>query len=975
MTARPLPPWRLPLPQSLRLERERAWSAWEEAACRAGERVPRDPDFRRVLAAVLVASPFVAEALAREPALLTRLLSTGDLLRDYARGELAARAAAAAAGARDEPALMSALRRLRRYEMVRIAWRDLAGWAPLEEVFADLSELADGCIEAALAALERLGRREHGTPRRRDGRPMRAVVLGLGKLGGRELNFSSDVDLLVTYPEEGRVRGGRRETHEEHFARLARGLARVLGETTAEGFVFRTDLRLRPFGTSGPLALSFDALEEYYQAHGRDWERYALVRARPVAGDLEAGAALLGRLAPFVYRRYLDYGAFESLRELKAMIEREVARRAMQDDIKRGPGGIREIEFIVQTFQVVRGGREPALRRRAVLEALEAVAAAGHLPGDAAAELADAYRFLRRLEHRLQAVRDAQTHRLPATEVERARIAYAMGQRGWGALEAEIARVRTAVERHFEAVFRPPRRGREPEPGPEARLAAVWEGRTSADAALAVLTEAGYRDPEGVWRRLCAAREGAAFRLAGERGARLLERLVPRALALAAHAPRPEAALARTLEVLEAIAGRTAYLALLDEHPPALAELVRLCGASPWVAALLARHPLLLDELLDARALLEPLRGERLREALAAQLEGADPEDTESVLEALRHFKDGAVLRVAAADLDGRLDVAEVGEALTEIAEAVLERALAAARAHLERRHGPPLCGAGRRRREAGFAAIGYGKLGGRELSYTSDLDLVFLHDSAGGREATRGPRRIHNQEYFARLGQRLIHLLTAQTLSGSLYAVDVRLRPQGGAGLLVSGLDAFAAYQREEAWTWEHQALVRARPVAGAPAVAEGFRRIRHEVLTRARDPEALRREVAAMRARMRRELDRAPPGRVHLKHGRGGIVDVEFMVQYAVLRWAGAHPSLTGHTGTLPLIEALAEAGVVGADEVDVLRRGYRACLAKVQRLTLEGEDPVVDAGVLADERGAVAALWRAWMEAGDEGGAEQR
>ncbi len=978
MVQYPLPPWRLPVPQALRAEHERAWSAWEAAAREAGARLPRDPDFRRVMGAVLTASPFVAEALTRHPRLLGELLARGDLHRGYAPGELVARAAAAAAAARDEAALMSALRRLRRREMVRIAWRDLAGWAPLAEVLRDLSELADACIEAALGALERLGRREHGRPRHADGRPMRAVVLGLGKLGGCELNFSSDVDLLVAYPEEGRVRGGRRETHEEYFAWLARALARVLGEVTAEGFVFRVDLRLRPFGASGPLALSFDALEAYYQTHGRDWERYALVRARPVAGDLEAGGALIARLAPFVYRRYLDYGAFESLRELKALIAREVARRAMQDDIKRGPGGIREIEFIVQTFQVVRGGREPALRVRAVLDAMEAVAAAGHLPRETAAELAAAYRFLRRLENRLQAARDAQTHRLPAAPVEQARIAYAMGWPAWGALEAEIARVRAAVEGHFAAVFRPARAaaGAGGDEGLAARLAAAWEGRTPADAARAVLMEAGYRDPDAVWRRLRATREGAAFRLAGARGARLLDRLVPRVLALAARARRPEAALARGLEVLEAVAGRTAYLALLDEHPPALAELVRLCGASPWVAALLARHPLLLDELLDARALVAPLRGACLREALEAQLEGVDPEDTEAVLDVLRHFKDSHVLRVAAADLDGRLDVAEVGEALTEVAEAVVDHALAVARAHLLRRHGPPLCGGGRRRREAGFAVIGYGKLGGRELSYGSDLDLVFLHDSAGGREATRGPRRIHNQEFFARLGQRLIHLLTAQTLSGSLYAVDVRLRPQGGAGLLVSGLEAFAAYQREEAWTWEHQALVRARPVAGDEAVRAGFARIRREILTRSRDPARLRAEVAGMRARMRRELDRAPFGRVHLKHGPGGVVDVEFMVQYAVLRWADAHPTLTAHTGTLPLIEALADAGVIAAGEAETLRLGYRACLARLQRLTLEGEAPVVDAGDLAEEREAVARLWRAWMEAGaaDGGGKKQ-
>jgi [glutamine synthetase] adenylyltransferase / [glutamine synthetase]-adenylyl-L-tyrosine phosphorylase len=949
------------LPEPLRDGVTRHWEALREAAAAEDLRLPQDEAFGTSFARVWAASEFVARSCSREPRMLVGLIESGDLARPYGAGELPARIQGELAAAPAAGGLEVALRRVRRREMVRIAWRDLAGWAPLEETLGELTDLAEACLEAALRRLDAAQREKVGSPRSRGGEPQSLVVIGMGKLGARELNFSSDIDLIFAYPEEGQTDGARPLSNEEYFARLGRALIQALNTTTSEGFVFRVDMRLRPYGDSGPLAMSFDAMEDYYQVQGREWERYAMIKARPVAGERAAGERLLRRLRPFVYRRYLDYSAFESLRDMKALISREVRRKGLEANIKLGPGGIREIEFIGQAFQLIRGGREPEMQERGILAVLRQLGAKRHLPGYVTRGLSDAYVFLRRVENRLQAHADRQTHVLPTGDRERLALAHAMGAADWVAFTRELERHRRLVQEHFEQVFRAP----QADDGAGAQdLHSVWRDSLEDAQAEVILAEAGFEDPSEALRLLTQLRDSQASR-ASRRGRERLDRLMPLLLGAAGRADHPTATLLRSVRVIEAIAGRSAYVALLVENPMALSQLVKLCAASPWIAGLLARHPALLDELLDPRTLYTPLGRERLEQELRGQLGQVPPDDLEQQMEVLRHFRQSNVLRVAAADVAEVMPLMVVSDHLTEIAEVVLGQVLELAWQHLVRRYGRPRCRMEGQVHEPGFAIVAYGKLGGIELGYGSDLDLVFLHDSDGEEQATDGPKPVDNAVFFARLGQRIIHILSTQTPAGVLYEVDTRLRPSGASGLLVSSLAAFAEYQRAEAWTWEHQALVRARVVAGEPRLAHAFEGLRREVLSRPRDPEVLRREVREMRERMRAELGSRGTGWFDIKQDRGGIADIEFMVQYGVLSWAHGHPELLRYTDNIRQLEGLSQAGLMSAEEAGLLADAYRAFRAGIHRLTLQNEPARVTDAEFAEYRDAVARLWRERME----------
>ncbi len=910
---------------------------------------------------IFTLSHFVAEACARQPDLLADLIASGDLERSDDHARFAAALAAQLDGVASEDALLQGLRRFRRREMVRIAWRDLAGRAGLLETLEDLSQLADACIDKALDWLHRDHTLTWGTPLDAAGNAQRMVVFGMGKLGGGELNFSSDVDLIFCYPEDGETRGGRRSTsHQEFFVRLGQRLINALDRTTADGFVYRVDMRLRPFGEASALAVSFDAMEEYYQVHGREWERYALIKARPVAGDIAAGERLLATLRPFMYRRYVDYGAFESLREMKALIEQEVRRKGMEANVKLGPGGIREVEFIGQAFQLIRGGRDPALQQRSILRVLELVRERQLLPGYVVDELEEAYVFLRNAENRIQMVADEQRHALPECEEGRARLALAMGFSDWPAFAAALGDRMRRVHQHFEQVFAAPQNHAAAQGGED--LAAVWAGTTDPSQAVAVLENRGYADAEEMLRLLAALRGAHALRALSNRGHQRLDRLMPLLIAAVGKQRDPDRTLQHVLQLVEAIARRTAYLALLVENPMALSQLVQLCSASPWIAGLLTQHPVLLDELLDPRTLYHPPRRAALREELATRLASLDPLDEEQHLEALRQFKQVNLLRVAAADVAEAVPLMVVSDHLTELAETTLGAGLDLAWRHLAARHGEPTVpGLG-----SGFAIVGYGKLGGIELGYGSDLDLVFLH---GGEPAacTAGERPIANAVFYVRLAQRVIHVLSARTPSGVLYEVDTRLRPSGASGLLVNSLAAFAEYQHHQAWTWEHQALVRARVVAGDPAVAQAFEAVRREVLCRERDLAVLRREVREMRERMRAQLSRSREGEFDLKQDAGGIADIEFVVQYAVLAWAHRFPDLLEFTDNIRQIDALARNDLVSAEEATLLADAYRAYRARVHRLTLLERPALVTADEFAAQRAGVKRVWDRLLESG--------
>lgn len=950
----------MPLPPALQQEITQHWRAFSAAAQAAGVTSPTGVILEQLIS-VWAGSEFVARACIREPGLLIELVDSGDLANCYTPGDWAMRLARQLATVHDESQLAAALRRFRRREMVRIAWRDLAGLADLAETLGDLTDLAEAAVGAALDRLHEEQCRRYGVPRAADGQPQQLVVLGMGKLGGRELNFSSDIDLIFTYPQQGQTDGARSISNEEFFRRLGQRLTKTLAEPTAEGFVFRVDLRLRPFGDSGPLAVSFAAFEDYCQHHGRDWERYAMIKARCIAGDREAGERLLTALRPFIYRRYLDYHAFEALRGMKALIAEDMERKGMRRNIKLGPGGIREIEFIAQAFQLIYGGREPALRERGIVRVLDTLGATGRLPKEAVHDLQQAYAFLRRVENRLQAWADQQTHHLPDAELAKQRLAFTMGYSDWDALAQELARHTDAVSRQFAQVF-----GSAAEPeSTHADLGETWRGDPSEDRALSLLAEHGFEASARAWNRLRALKTGFSYRTMSPRGRERLDGLIPRVLEAVRTTPQPTATLERILNLLETIARRSVYLALLTDQPPALAQLVKLCAASGWISHHLSRYPLLLDDLLNPAVLYAPLDRRQLAAELDLQLARIPADDAEEMLNALRYFKQAQVLRVAAAEVSGAMPLMIVSDHLTEIAETLLRKVLELAWIDLLPKFGQPRCVVANVERDAQFAIIAYGKLGGIELNYGSDLDLVFLHDSAGARQFTVGPRPIDNSTFFAKLVQRIISLLTTRTGAGDLYEVDTRLRPSGRAGLLVSSFEAFTEYQRHQAWTWEHQALVRTRMVAGPAVLAERFQTIRREVLQRQQDPVALRREVREMRERMRTELDSSTAEIFDLKQGRGGIADIEFMVQYEVLANACHCPDLLIFTDNIRQLDGLERLGILSAADADQLRNAYRGLRRRVHQLKLQEQPAQVSNDVARDERDSVVRIWRQIME----------
>ncbi|HZX79593.1 MAG TPA: bifunctional [glutamate--ammonia ligase]-adenylyl-L-tyrosine phosphorylase/[glutamate--ammonia-ligase] adenylyltransferase, partial [Lysobacter sp.] len=726
------------------------------------------------------------------------------------------------------------LRRWRTACSARLVWRDVNGLDDVPATLAGSTHLAEECLRLGLEALEAQFAARHGRVRRGDGTPMRLVVFALGKLGGGELNFSSDIDLVYAYEEAGESDGSRPLAAEEYFARLGRALAKLLDEPTADGFCHRVDLRLRPFGNAGRVALSFAAMEQYFQREGRDWERYAWQKARAVAGDIAAGEAWLQTLRPFVYRRYLDFTALDGLREMKAAIAAEVARSDRFDDIKRGPGGIREIEFLVQALQLVRAGREPGLRGRRLLPMLSALRDARQVTLEAAADLAAAYLCLRRLENRVQMLRDAQTHVLPDAPLDRLRIARGLGHADWASLASELAPVRARVAAEFAALLS---QRDEARADVDSDIAGYWRALPDGGDA-AVLAAAGFGDPGEVDAALRDFARSPSVRDLSDIARQRLDRVMPVMLQASAPADRPLQAMRRLLALLHNILRRASYLALLDEQPAALARLTDLVTRSAFLAERVAAHPLLLDELLDLRVE-GPMPGRsQIGAACAAALQR---DDIEGALFALNETRQALSFRVALATLDGRMAAVESARQLAWLADAVVGVVVELARREMKAAHGVVP--------EAPFAVIGYGSLGGEELGVGSDLDLVFLYDAPADAQSD-GPRPLEAQRWFARLAQKIVLLLGTTTGAGRLYEVDVRLRPDGGSGLLVSTLSAYGEYQRERAWTWEHQALVRARCVAGDEGLHAAFERVRAAALARARDPATLAADVAAMRA-----------------------------------------------------------------------------------------------------------------------------
>jgi glutamate-ammonia-ligase adenylyltransferase len=841
-------------------------------------------------------------------------------------------------GIATEDDLKRQLRRLRERVFARVMVRDLGGLADLGEVTRTLTALAEETLGRALDFLHRELAGIHGEPLDAAGRGQRLIVIGMGKLGGGELNASSDIDLIFVFPEDGETAGPRRLSNFEFFTRLGKRLIAALDDKTGDGYVFRVDMRLRPYGDGGPLASSFRMLEEYFYTQAREWERYAWIKARPLSGERLDELEALRR--PFVFRKYLDFGAFGSMRDLHAQIRREVARRDMAENIKLGPGGIREIEFIAQVFQLIRGGQIASLRERPTRLMLSWLGGLGLLPARQAEEMDASYVFLRNLEHRLQYLDDAQTQMLPNDVGDRRRIAEAMGYADWEGLESHLNSLRGKVAGQFEQVFGAPQEDQSGHP-----LAGLCE-LPEADA-LKRLVEAGFLEPQTPLDRLLALKGSSRYAGLPAANKAALDGLLPPLVEMAGRFANPMDTLARILDLLESIARRAPYLALLTEYPQTLMRVTRMASASPWAAAYLARQPHLLDELLDPRQLMAAPDWAAAREQLRVRLE-AEAGDLERQMDALRHFKQSETFRLLAQDLAGLWTLEKLSDHLADLADLLLEATVELVWHSLKERH----------RETPVFAVIAYGKLGGKELGYASDLDIVFLYDDP----------HPDAQRNYARLGMRLNTWMSTLTPAGTLYETDLRLRPDGASGLLVSSLEAFEDYQKTKAWTWEHQALTRARYACGDRAVGERFEQIREEVLATPRDLDKLRAEVLAMRQKMH---DGHPnrSGLFDLKHDTGGLVDLEFAVQYLVLAHAWHHPELLANVGNIALLQRAGGLGLIGEELARDSADAYRELRRRQHAVKLQGSEHArAEHGGLGQEIAAVRALWMAVF--GNEG-----
>lgn len=983
------------IPEMFRPLIESGWMRIQETLSKQSESFQQQwqtiPDaFYTQFPHVLVASDYVVDQFSRFPQQCVSLLLSGVIWQSQTKADIRRALQSALQNVKDETELNLALRHFRRVQMIRIIWRDILKLADLIETTHDLTELADACIAETLHYHYQWLSEKWGTPCfKGTDKPMPMVVLGMGKLGAHELNLSSDIDLIFAYTHEGETRhlkqagaaasadnnlasGGalaadRTLGHREFFTRLGQRLIKSLDEITAHGFVFRVDMRLRPYGKSGALALTFNGMESYYEEQGREWERYAMIKARPMGEDGGEGEKLMEILRPFVYRRYVDFGVIDSLRDMKAMINREVLRRGAIDNVKTGSGGIREVEFIAQAFQLIRGGQEKQLQHRSLLTVLKHLGELKLLPLDAVASLREAYIFLRDSEHRIQALQDRQTQNLPDDDMPQARLAFSMGADSWEDYTHRLDQYRHSVRDHFEHVISGGDEQQESDEDDHFSALLWLKNLKDAERDEAIL-QLGYTDVEQTSKLILDFKQHKIVLHLQPLPRQRLDRLMPLLLLACGHQENAEESLQRSLMLVEAVLRRSAYIAMLVENPHSLDHLAKLCGASPWVADSLTRYPVLLDELIDANTLYAPPPVESLKDELRQQLLRIPEDDFEQQLECLRQFKHSHVLRVAASDIAGTLPLMKVSDYLTWIAETLLQSVLDIAWQQMVQRYGAPQESPGVPCKPE-FIIVGYGKVGGIELSYSSDLDLVFIHDIPWN-QTTEGENGIDNGVFLARLGQRIIHILTTRTPSGLLYETDMRLRPSGNAGLLVSSLKAFNEYQEEKAWTWEHQALVRARFMAGSETLRQSFETARRQILSKPRDEQTLRNEVQEMRQKMVDHLSKSggelndesfSPDKVFdIKQDPGGVVDIEFLVQYLALRWGGEHPDMLTYTDNMRILETAEKVGVLSGDDAELLKEAYLEYRGAAHRQALQHQKGAVSAVHFKEYRLGIREIW---------------
>ncbi|OCG12272.1 bifunctional glutamine synthetase adenylyltransferase/deadenyltransferase [Gilliamella sp. wkB292] len=922
-----------------------------------------DPNDVQVNLDILVQSDFVVDAFCRFPEWLTDIVNNPPQADE--RGNYQQWLNQKLALVSDELTLMKALRLFRRYILVRLEWSQLTQTSSDEQILLQLTHLAEVIIITARDWLYELSCKEWGTPCNSQGQAQPLLILGMGKLGGGELNFSSDIDLIFTYPEHGQTQGGRRELDNAvFFTRLGQRLIRALDQVTEDGFVYRVDMRLRPLGDGGPLVLSFSSMEDYYQEQGRDWERYAMVKAKVLGNQQDHYTVELYQLLkPFVYRRYIDFSVLQSLRNMKSMIEREVRRRGLKNNIKLGAGGIREIEFIVQVFQLIRGGRVVGLQTRSLLTALQVIEHEQLLNYQEVSILRENYLFLRRCENVLQAINDEQTQTLPDDELNKARLSLSMGFGTWHEFETELFVRMQANRQIFNELIGEDDNESSTKTKPyNDQFDELWVPDLQLSDVQAVLPDYSDEKANQLYQLLLQFRDDIGKRTIGVRGREILDQLMPRLLDACCNDSHSHSlmVLSRILPLLVNIVSRTTYLELLLEYPTALKQLIRLCSASPMISDQLAHYPILLDELIDINSLYQTPAPDEYKNQLYQYLLRILSDDEEQQLEALRQFKQMQLLHIAAADVEHVLSTMKVSDHLTYVAESLLDFVVQMAWNQMVSRYGKPDYLVDNQK---GLVVVAYGKLGGWELGYGSDLDLVFLHDCPV-HSMTNGDKQIDSRQFYLRLVQRIIHLFNVRTSFGILYEVDVRLRPQGDAGLLACSLDSFEDYQMNEAWTWEHQALVRARAVYGEPALIHRFNQIRHSILSQPRDENRLKTEVREMREKMRSHLGSTQSDLFNLKIDEGGIGDIEFLSQFLVLNYAHQQPKMTQWSDNVRILELAAKYQIMDSEQAQQLTKAYIDMRNEIHRLALQVLPGTVDNSCFTQERAIVKQSWNRWL-----------
>lgn len=895
---------------------------------------PDTADFETAVERTKQHSRYFQRLISAEPQLLEELQQSYQ--RPFSAGEIEAFLTASAIT--DETSLNKLIRQLRKRVMVRVYLRDLNGLGDLSEVMLTMTDLAEITLRLVHSHQHRWLAEIFGDPISEETKEKQElIVIGMGKLGGRELNVSSDIDLIFVYPEGGETNGRKKISSHDFFTKLGQKIISSMHDITADGFVFRVDMRLRPYGDSGSLVVSFAMLENYLITQARTWERYAWIKGRAICGTRIDELEQLRR--PFVYRKYLDYGALDELRKLHGQIREEAKRRDALTNIKIGPGGIREIEFIAQVFQLIRGGRERDLQIMPTLEVLSLLASRRLLPNKAVEKLQTAYAFLRNLEHRLQYLEDAQTQALPEKEEDQTIIASAMNFSDYASFMAILTQHKDNVIRHFENVFTA-------ETGKSSSSAnRLWQGSLSLEEATPLLEQLGYEKPEVVLQTLDSMRKGSHYVNLPEKNRSRLETLMPRVIEIAGKLKPAEITLTRIINVLESIDRRESYLALLAEYPPVLERIARLISVSAWATDYLRRHPILLDELLDTNALLAPPHWRKLAKELRKELEALN-DDTERQMDYLRHFKQSQIFRLLAQNLEGLMTVERLSDHLSMLADQILAETVR-------------LCWqktAGREAAPPRIAVIGYGKLGSKELGYVSDLDIIFLYDDV-----------LQDQrDQFTRLAQRVVSWLNSTTTAGKLYETDLRLRPDGESGLLITSVNSFREYQEKHAWVWEHQAITRARYCVGDATLGEAFEDIRIDVLTAFRDVSSLRQEVITMREKMYQHK-KVPEGLFDAKHSKGGLIDIEFIVQFLILAYSHRYWELTRNVGTIALLRTIADLKLIPIDLGYEAANSYKE-LRQLQHLARLNDQTDTRIPVNESERltAAPLELWKIVFEA---------